>query len=117
MNRTGGNQGNVTVDVNLGEERIHADLRLENGTVHGILTTENQNDVMKLRRVADNFRSIAAGSWRVGNVSVAAAGDAGQEPAATAGERTESSELYRVAKVFLQSVQQGSVSRRVLSGF
>lgn len=116
MNRTGGNEGNVTVDVNLGEESLHADFYLENGTVHGILTSENQNVVMKLRRIADNFRSIAAGSWKVGDVSVAASGRAAQEPAA-AGERTESSELYRVAKVFLQSVEQGGISQKVQNGF
>lgn len=116
MNRTGGNQGNVTVDVNLGEESLHADLYLERGTVHGNLTTENQNMVMKLRKIADNFRSIAVGSWKVGDVSVAKAGSVTQEPAA-AGERTENSELYRVAKVFLQSVEQGGINEKVQYGF
>ncbi len=114
MNRTGGNQGNVVVDVKFEDERIHADLQLEQGTINGILTTENPNEVMKLRKIADNFRSIAGSRWKVGDVSVASAGAARQETEA-AGERTESSELYRVAKVFLQSVQQGGVSRRVVS--
>ncbi len=107
MNRTGGNQGNVTVELKLGEEHIHADIQLESGTVHGILTTDNKNEVMKLRRIADTFISNAADSWKVGSISVAASDGAVQEPAAAAGTRTESSELYRVAKVFLQSVQQG----------
>ena len=109
MNRTGGNQGNVAVDVKFGEECIHADLRLVNGTVHGMFTTENQNDVMKLRGIADNFIRSAAGSWKVGEIRVSASRGAMQEPAAVEGARTENAELYRVAKVFLQSVKQGEV--------
>lgn len=117
MNRTGGNQGNVAIDVNLGEERIHADLRMANGVIDGILTTENPNEVMNLRRIADIFKGVAGSIWKVGDVSVAAPGTVMQETAAGSDERTESVELYRMAKVFLQSVEQGDIGRKYKSGF
>ena len=65
MDRSGDRKGSVTVDVMLGEDRLHADIQLEDGTVNGIFTTENQNEVMKLRRIADNFRGMRreAGRW------------------------------------------------------
>lgn len=107
MDRSGDRKGSVTVDVMLGEDRLHADIQLEDGTVNGIFTTENQNEVMKLRRIADNFKRNAAGSWKVGGISVGTAGSVRPGPAGEAHSRTESSELYRVAKVFLQSVKQG----------
>lgn len=109
INRTGGQEGIVAIDVNLGEERIHADIRLENGTVDGIFTAENENEVMKLQRIADTFIEDAEDSWTVGNISVGSTGSSRLEPAAAGGARTDSTELYRVAKVFLQSVRYSSI--------
>lgn len=108
MDRTGENKGSVAIDVNLEETRIHAQLRLEDGVVHGNFSAEDQNEVMKLREIADTFTREAKDSWTVGSIEVAAAGSAGGEiqPPAAEHTSTESAELYRVAKVFLQSVRQ-----------
>lgn len=112
MDRTGENRGSVAIDLKLEETRIHAQLRLEDGVVFGNFTAENQNEVMKLQKIADTFTREAGGSWTVGSISVAAAGSAGAESLEPSAQhtRTESSELYRVAKVFLQSVRVFSQS-------
>ena len=60
-----------------------------------------------MRQIADNFRKKAEGSWTVSELVTAAAGKKQTESPGT-GEhaRTENAELYRVAKVFLQSLVQ-----------
>lgn len=107
FDRTGENKGSVAVDVNLEEGRIHADFLLENGELSGNLAAENQNEVMKLQRIADTFTREAAENWNVGSISVTAAGSGTRESAAPGAARTESAELYRVAKVFLESLERG----------
>lgn len=106
FDRTGENKGSVAVDVNLEEGRIHADFLLENGELSGNLAAENQNEVMKLQRIADTFTREAAANWNVGSISVTA-GSGTRESAAPGAARTESAELYRVAKVFLESLERG----------
>lgn len=109
FDRAGENKGSVAVDVNLEEGRIHADFLLENGELSGNFTPENQNEVMKLQRIADTFTREAAVHWTVGSISVTAAGSGTRESAAPGAAHTESAELYRVAKVFLESLDRGEV--------
>ena len=103
-------KGTVTVGVTLSEDaHMQARLYLQNGTVHGMLFGEGNVELMKLQQIADNFRKEAEGSWTVGNLTTIASENRMPELIKT-GEHTptNSAELYRVAKVFLQSVvQQG----------
>lgn len=103
-------KGTVTIGVILSEEEhMQARLYLENGTVHGMLFGEGKMDIMKVREIADTFRKEAESSWTVGNITTIAS-EKRMPALVKSGEHTptESAELYRVAKVFLQSVvQQG----------
>ncbi|HBA50144.1 MAG TPA: hypothetical protein DCZ91_20595 [Lachnospiraceae bacterium] len=103
-------KGTVTIGVTLSqEEHMQARLTLNNGTVHGMLFGEGNVDIMKLQQIADNFRKEAEGSWNVGNISTISS-EKRMPELIKSGKHTptESAELYRVAKVFLQSVvQQG----------
>lgn len=103
-------KGTVTIGVNLSqEEHMQARLTLNNGTVHGMLFGEGNVDIMKLQQIADNFRKEAEGSWNVGNISTISS-EKRMPELIRSGKHTptESAELYRVARVFLQSVvQQG----------
>ncbi|MCI9336369.1 MAG: hypothetical protein HFH93_02325 [Lachnospiraceae bacterium] len=103
-------KGTVTVGVTLSEDaHMQARLYLQNGMVHGMLFGEGNVELMKLQQIADTFRKEAEGSWTVGNLTTIASENRMPELIKT-GEHTptNSAELYRVAKVFLQSVvQQG----------
>ena len=108
LNREGNEKGSVVIGVSLSEEEhIQARLYVENKTLRGTVLGEGKVEVMKLRQIADNFRKEAEGSWTVGELVTAAAGKKQTESPGT-GEhaRTENAELYRVAKVFLQSLVQ-----------
>lgn len=101
-------KGTVTIGVTLSqEEHMQARLTLNNGTVHGMLFAEGKVEVMKLQQIADNFRKAAEGSWNVGNLSTISS-EKRMPELIKSGKHipTESAELYRVAKVFLQSVVQ-----------
>ena len=74
-----------------------------------MLFGEGNVDIMKLQQIADNFRKEAEGSWNVGNISTISS-EKRMPELIRSGKHTptESAELYRVARVFLQSVvQQG----------
>ena len=60
---------------------------------------------MKVRQIADNFKREAAGSWNVGSITTIAS-ERRMPELVRSGEHTptDSAELYRVAKVFLESV-------------
>ena len=63
---------------------------------------------MKLEKIADTFRKEAENSWEVGGIHVMRAGRGAAEGFTTQERnRTQSAELYAVAKAFLKSVQQG----------
>ena len=108
LNREESGKGSVAIGVSFSEEEhIQARLSVDNGTVRGTILGDGKVEVMKLRQIADNFRKKAEGSWTVGELVTAAAGKKQPEGPGT-GEhaRTENAELYRVAKVFLQSLVQ-----------
>lgn len=110
LDKASAEKGTVTIGVTLSqEEHMQARLTLNNGTVHGMLFGEGKVDIMKLQQIADNFRKEAEGSWNVGNLSTISS-EKRMPELIKSGKHTptESAELYRVAKVFLQSiVQQG----------
>lgn len=110
LDKASAEKGTVTIGVTLSqEEHMQARLTLNNGTVHGMLFGEGKVEVMKLQQIADNFRKASEGSWNVGNLSTIPS-EKRMPELIKSGKHTptESAELYRVAKVFLQSiVQQG----------
>ena len=110
LDRNKQEKGTVTIGVTLSEEEhMQARLYLQNGTVHGMLFGEGKIDIMKVEQIADTFRKEAQSSWNVGSITTIAS-EKRMPALIQAGEHTptQSAELYRVAKVFLQSVvQQG----------
>ena len=106
LDKSSQEKGTVTIGVTLSEEEhMQARLYLERGTVHGMLFGEGKVDIMKVRQIADNFKREAAGSWNVGSITTIAS-ERRMPELVRSGEHTptDSAELYRVAKVFLESV-------------
>jgi len=106
LDRNSGEKGTVTVGVSLSEqEYIQARIYLEQGNVYGIFIGGDKNEVMNLHEIADTFKREAGKSWTVGNITAVPSGG-GMPDFIRPDEhvRTENSELYRVAKVFLHSV-------------
>lgn len=100
-------KGTVTVGVTLSEEEhIQARLYLQNGMVHGMLFAEGKVELKKVQEIADTFKRDAQNSWQVGNLTVIGS-EKRMPELIRSGEhaRTDSAELYRVAKTFLQSLQ------------
>lgn len=110
LDRSSEEKGTVTIGVTISEEEhLQARLYLDKDTVHGMLFGEGKVEVMKLQQIADTFRKEAENSWKVGNISTIVS-ERRMPELIKSGEhvRTESADLYRVAKVFLHSVvQQG----------
>lgn len=107
LEKNSSEKGTVTVGVTLSqEEHIQARLYLDRGTVHGMVFGEGKIDLMKLQETADTFKKEAGDSWNVGSITVIPS-QARMPELIKSGEhvRTENAELYRVAKVFLQSVR------------
>lgn len=111
LDRSGSEKGTVRVGVQMVEEsRLEASFRLENGVLSGIFTAQDKNKVMDLRELADTFKENAGDRWTVGRIDIAAADSPATYKTETAETRpTESAELYRVAKVFLQTVQKRGI--------
>ena len=112
LDRSGSGRGNVSVGVQLSEEsRLEAHFHLENGTLKGIFTAQDQNEVMKLQELADTFREEVGDAWSVSSIEVTTAASTATTETETAEETaTENAELYRVAKVFLQAVQKRGIN-------
>lgn len=111
LERGGSEKGVVSVGVRLSqEERLEARFHLENGVLSGIFAAQGQNEVMKLQELADTFKVEAGASWKVGSIEVAVSGTVSETKTEIAEPRvTENAELYRVAKVFLQTVQKRGI--------
>lgn len=106
--RDGREKGSVRIDVRFTEgEQLSAQLSLSKGEIRGIFAGRTTDEVMKLEKIADIFKQKASGNWSVGSIGVV--GAVAQMPGMDAGsaEDVENTELYRVAKVFLQAVEQG----------
>ena len=100
-------KGTVTVGVTISEEEhIQARLYLQDGMVYGMLFAEGKVELKKVQEIADTFKREAGNSWQVGNITVINS-EKRMPELVRSGEhtKTESAELYRVAKTFLQSLQ------------
>ncbi len=107
LERNSEEKGTVTVGVTFSEEEhVQARLYLDKGKVHGMIFGEGKIDLNKLKETADNFKRDAESSWPVGNITVIPS-EKRMPELVKSGEhvRTENAELYRMAKVFLQSVR------------
>ena len=107
LDKAGQDKGTVTVGVTLSEEEhIQARLYLQEGIVHGMLFAEGKVELKKAQEIADTFKRDAENSWKVGNITVINS-EKRMPELIRSGEhtRTESAELYRVAKTFLQSLK------------
>lgn len=102
-------KGSVSVSVRgSGEEQLEARFYLEKGTLGGIFYSRGDGEVMNPEKIADNFKQKASEYWKIGNLEITEEASRtsllknpgnGQEP-------VENSELYRVAKVFLKSIEK-----------
>lgn len=103
--------GTVEIQVKTDEDGgVKAEFGFADGVLKGNLCAERHEEVMKCERIADNFKEEAGGNWTVGEIGVTIA-DMGSETAGAGMDaETETSELYRIAKVFLLSVQKEEVS-------
>lgn len=102
--------GTVEIRVKTGEGGVKAEFGFADGVLKGNLCAERPEEVMKCERIADNFKEEAGENWTVGEIGVTIA-DIGSETAGAGMDaETDNSELYRIAKVFLLSVQKEEVS-------
>ena len=109
LDRGSGRMGTVDIGVHFSEGDIHARFGLEEGRLQGIFMAGDKQEVMKLHKIADTFKKEAEGSWTVGSISVVTtdAGSAVNHTRTEGNAGTDSKELFRVAKVFLEAVRQG----------
>jgi hypothetical protein len=110
-------QGEVNIRVKVNENSvIEADFRLQGDSLTGILQGNNEEEVTKLQRTADIFCEriseadaglaevspeikVIRSDEYIGNMS-------GKDADRTKTDGAENIELYRIAKLFLQSVRQ-----------
>ncbi len=107
LDKNGQEKGTVTVGVTISEEEhIQARLYLKDGMVYGMLFAEGKVELKKVQEIADTFKREAQNSWQVGNITVINS-EKRMPELIRSGEhaKTESAELYRVAKTFLESLQ------------
>ena len=107
LDRNSPEKGTVTLGITISqEEHIQARLYLDRGTVHGMVFGEGKIDLMKVQETADTFKKEAGDIWNVGSITVIPSQTRMPE-LIKSGEhvKTDNAELYRVAKVFLQSVR------------
>ena len=107
LDRNSPEKGTVTLGITISqEEHIQARLYLDRGTVHGMVFGEGKIDLMKVEEPADTFKKEAGDIWNVGSITVIPSQTRMPE-LIKSGEhvKTDNAELYRVAKVFLQSVR------------
>lgn len=111
LDRSNPQKGTVTIGVTISEEEhIQARLYLQNGMLHGMMFAEGKADIKKLQQTADNFKKEAGNNWTVGNISVIPSEKRMPELIKSGKQnQAETAELYRVAKVFLQSVKECGV--------
>lgn len=103
--------GTVEVQVKVGQGKgLQAEFGFSGGVLKGNLCADRSEEVMKCERIADIFKEEAGESWTVGEIGVTVANIGPGAAGAGMDAETENSELYRVAKVFLHSLQKEEVS-------
>jgi hypothetical protein len=111
-------KGEVHIQVNMQDSsRMEADFRLQNGVLSGILRGNSEEEVTKLKSAADimnerltgddeELNGITAGEINVYRSDEYNVNRAGMDAGINNTDGAENIELYRVAKVFLQSIRQ-----------
>ncbi len=110
LDRGGDQKGSVSIGVQMAQGgRAEARISLQEGRLTAIFSGQSQEEVMKLQKIADTFKEEAGKSWTVDAIHVVASTNTAAVTGTgqTEGTRTENAQLYRVAKIFLQAVQQG----------
>ncbi len=126
-------KGNVGIRVFLGDgSTIQAALQFVDGILQGVFAGDSRGKVMKPEQIADNFKENASEIWKLGDIRVEYTDEVGAIPLSNVsfhtakgalslhatevaenpvqGTAPDNAELYRVAKVFLQSVKQGEMA-------
>lgn len=123
LDKTGEEKGSVSVTVDLSaEEHLEGHFRAVDGKITGFLVGNTQNAVTKLKKAADIFTdSVINGmesEWEIGTLPVVtrqdSAGSYRQQALVNrevpggeeAYKEVDNTELYRIAKVFLEAVQK-----------
>lgn len=122
LDRNGEEKGSVRIAVDwTREEHLEGHFRAENGKISGFLVGNTQKAVTKLQKVADIFsnsaRSETEGDWEIGEIPVIERAKASAPGHAVPSvnrevpdgkenrEEINNTELYRIAKAFLQAVK------------
>lgn len=123
LDKTGAEKGSVTVAIDLSEtEHLEGHFLVSEGKITGFLLGNTENAVTKLKKTADIFTDSVInkmdGEWEVGTLPVVAGQDgetahrrqASVNREVSGGEEADrevdNTELYRIAKVFLEAVQK-----------
>ncbi len=123
LNRGGEEKGSVSVSVALSaEDHIEAHFHAENGKITGFLVGNTDFAVTKLEGVADKFIDVVSketrNDWSVDTLPIVnrqetqmlyrkQASVNREVPGEEAYKDVDNTELYRIAKVFLEAVQVG----------
>jgi hypothetical protein len=111
-------KGEVHIQVNMQDDSsMEADFRLQNGVLSGILRGNSEGEVTKLKSAADimnerltgsdeELNGITAGEINVYRSDEYNVNRAGMDAGINKTDGAENIELYRIAKVFLQSIRQ-----------
>ncbi len=124
IERGSAEKGGVHIAVTLPQGgQVEAHFTLEKGTLRGFLAGNTEEEVTKLKRAADIFSDYISEGREglqdislkelpvIGKEAVGAFGDRiGTEADSTQTDGAENIELYHIAKVFLQAVQEEEVA-------
>ena len=113
-----GDMGVVEIRVNAGDEELEAHLQVKGDTVEGYLVGNTPEEVTKLQKASDIFlewiQTDTSADWKAEKLSIVSSRDmtrmaAGEtQNADTIESRTDTEQLYRLAKGFLQAVADSS---------
>ncbi len=113
-----GDTGVVEIRVNAGDEELEAHLQVKGDAVEGYLVGNTPEEVTKLQKASDIFlewiQTDTSADWKAEKLSIVSSRDmtrmaAGEtQNADTIESRTDTEQLYRLAKGFLQAVADSS---------
>lgn len=110
INQGGNRSGVVEIAVKYNEtENIKAEFSFANGRLNGKVETDYKNEVTEIDKIADIFIKDAEANWEIGDIRTRMFGGNGLRETGTDAD-VDNTELYRVAKVFLNAVRKKEVS-------
>lgn len=105
------NQGRVEISMEMENAHIEGEFTVSGGSVQGLFAGNTQEAVRKLQAAADIFNSSVPEEWDVKSIQVIETVDKDgigkSMEAGEPGKAADNGELYRLAKIFLQSVKTG----------